>query len=174
MDITYNEWNMGYIYLKGTYCRDAGEIVFKKINYTLKPDNNLSDQLNKLNWPDKKYVEARDEDFIEEFQNDLDNDLSIKGIEFQMKSGELKQMIDNYQVKSFKFRDNQYYCICFAPESEIFDPKNYSYAFSKKEDAFAVFKLKEKNSYKVAFFKALIFSQDSPYNIDYFKTLKRF
>ncbi|MGM0509489.1 MAG: hypothetical protein ACQERZ_10090 [Fusobacteriota bacterium] len=173
MDITYNEWDMGYIYLKNICCRDD-DTVFKKINYNLKSDNTLSHQLNKLNWPDKKYVEARDGDFIEEFQNDLDNEFYIKGIEFQMKSGELKKMIDNYQIKSFEFKKNQYYCIYFAPESEIFNHKNYIYAFSEKEDAFAVFGLKEKNSYKIAFFKALIFSEESPYNIDYFKTLNRF
>ena len=171
MDITYNEWEMGYIYLKNICCRDD-DTVFKKINYTLKSDNDLSDQLNKLNWPDKKYVEARDEDFIDQFQNDLDNELYIKGIEFQMKAGDFKKMIDNYQIKSFKFRDNQYYCIFFAPEAEIFVPQNYIYAFSEKEDAFAVFKLKEKDSYKISFFKALIFSEDSPYNIEHFKTLK--
>lgn len=173
MDVTYNEWDMGYIYLKNICCRDD-DTVFKKINYTLKSDNDLNHQLIKLNWPDKRYVEARGEDFIDQFQNDLDNELYIKGIEFQIKSGDFKKMIDNYQIKSFKFRDNQYYCICFAPESEIFDPQNYIYAFSEKEDAFAVFKLKEKDSYKIAFFKALIFSEDSPYNIDYFKTLNRF
>lgn len=174
MDITYNEWKLGYIYLQDNYCRDDGETAFKKINSTLKADNTLSQRLNKLNWPDKKYVEVRGENFIEEFQNDLDHDLYIKGIEFEMELGKFKKMIDNYQIKSFKLRDNQYYCICFAPESEIFDPENYIYAFSEKEDAFAVFKLKEKNSYKIAFFKALIFSKDSPYNIDYFKTLNRF
>ena len=173
MDITYNEWEMGYIYLKDICHRDD-DTILKKFNYTLKSDNELNHQLNKLNWSDKKYVEVRDEDFIDQFQNDLDNDLSIRGIEFQMKSGEFKKMIDNYQIKSFEFRDNQYYCICFASESEIFDPENYIYAFSEKEDAFAVFKLKEKNSYKIAFFKALIFSEASPYNIDYFKTLNRF
>jgi hypothetical protein len=80
MDITYNEWGMGYIYLINNCRRQKNdETEFKKINYTLKPDNNLDHQLNKLNWPDKRYVEARDEDFIEEFQNDLDNNLYIKG-----------------------------------------------------------------------------------------------
>lgn len=171
MDITYNEWDMGYIYLKNICSRDD-DTIFKKINYNLKSDNDLSHQLNKLTWSDKKYVEARDEDFIDQFHNDLDSDLSIIGIEFQMKSGEFKKMIDNYQINSFEFRDNYYYCICFSPETEIFDPNNYIYAFSENEDAFAVFKLKEKDSYKIAFFKALIFSEDSPYNIEYFKTLK--
>ena len=134
MDITYNEWEMGYIYLKDICHRDD-DTILKKFNYTLKSDNELNHQLNKLNWSDKKYVEVRDEDFIDQFQNDLDNDLSIRGIEFQMKSGEFKKMIDNYQIKSFEFRDNQSYCICFASESEIFDPENYIYAFSEKEDA---------------------------------------
>jgi len=173
MDITYNEWGMGYIYLINNCRRQKNdETEFKKINYTLKPDNNLGHQLNKLNWPDKRYVEARDEDFIEEFQNDLDNNLYIKGIEFDMNSEKFNNMIDNYQIKSFKIEDNQYYCISFAAEKEIFKPENHIYAFSKKQDAFAIFNLKEQTSYKIAFFKALIFKEDSPYNIEYFKTLK--
>jgi len=170
MDITYNEWGMGYIYL--IYNCRRHENGIKKINYTLKPDNNLSHQLNKLNWPDKKYVAARDEDFIEEFQNNLDNNLYIKGIEFEMRSGEFNNMIDNYQIKSFKIDDNQYYCVCFAPAKEIFDSENHIYAFSEKKDAFAIFNLKKQTSYKIAFFKALIFKEDSPYNIEHFKTLK--
>ncbi|ADO76205.1 hypothetical protein [Halanaerobium praevalens] len=174
MDITYNEWNMGYIYLQDNYCCDEGETAFKRINSTLTADNKLSEQLNKLNWADKKYVEAKNKDFIEEFQNDLADDLSIKGIEFEMKSKKFKKLIDSYQIKSFKFRDNQYYCICFAPEAEIFEPKNYIYAFSEEENSFAIFKLKAENNYNIAFFKALIFSEESSYNIDYFKTLNRF
>jgi hypothetical protein len=173
MNITYNEWGMGYIYLKNVSSRfDSGEVETKKLTYTVDSNDNLSYKLNKLNWSDKKYVKARDEEFIEEFQNDLDDDFYIKGIEFEMKSEEFNNMIDNYQIKSFEFRENHYYCICFSPETEIFDPNNYIYAFSENEDAFAVFKLKEKDSYKIALFKALIFSEDSPYNIEYFKTLK--
>jgi len=95
-----------------------------------------------------------------------------------MKKTPFKEMVDNYQIKSFEYNNSQYYCICFAAAEEIFDPENYLYTFSDREDAFGIFKLKSKKLeaedffYKIAFFKALIFKEDSPYNIDYFQSLK--
>lgn len=179
MNITYNDWGMGYIYLKdSSQDFDSHRVQFKKQNCPIKSNDTLGYQLKKLKQPDEKYIDARaEEDFIEEFHNDLDKGY-LKGIELQMKKTPFKEMVDNYQIKSFKYNDSQYYCICFAATEEIFDPENYLYAFSDKKDAFGIFKLKSKKLeaedfyYKIAFFKALIFKEDSSYNIDYFKNLK--
>jgi|Wag4MinimDraft_17_1082658.scaffolds.fasta_scaffold00283_9 hypothetical protein len=179
MDITYDEWGMGYIYLKDSgHNLNSRKFRFQKPNCPIKSNDELGSQLNKLNQPDQKYLEARaEEDFIEEFRNDLDKGY-LKGIELQMKKTPFKEMVENYQLKSFKYKNSQYYCICFAAAEEIFDPENYLYTFSDREDAFGIFKLNSKKleaedfSYKIAFFKALIFREDSPYDIDYFKSLK--
>lgn len=179
MDITYNEWGMGYIYLKdSSHNFDSRRFKCKKKNCLSQSDDQLSKQLNKLKRPDQKYFAARAEEvFIEEFQNDLEQGY-LKGIEFQMKKTPFKEMVDNYQIKSFEYNNSQYYCIYFAAEEEIFDPENHLYTFSDNQDAFGVFELKSKKLeaedffYKIAFFKALIFKEDSPYNIDYFQSLK--
>lgn len=173
MDITYNEWGMGYIYLKNISNRfDSSEASLIKSDYSIKKNENLESKIKKLNWPNKKYVEAKNIDFIEEFQNDLDNNLYINGLELKVNSDEMNNIIESYKIETFKFNNDNYYLIAFAPEEEIFNPENYIYSFSEKEDAFAIFNLREESHYKTAIFKALIFRDDSPYNIDYFKSLK--
>ena len=173
MDITYNEWGMGYIYLKNICNRsDSNEVNIIESNYSIETNQKLENKIKKLNWPNKLYIEAKNEDFIEEFQNDLDNNLYIKGIELKVKLNQMNNIIDSYKIETFKFNNDSFYFIAFAPDEEIFNPDNYIYSLSEKNDAFAIFNLKEKKTFKIAFFKALFFKDSSPYDINYFKSLK--
>jgi len=193
MDITCDQsCDMGYIYLqqfskhhKDNY--DISRLIAS--NQPIEVIDNVYLKLNKLNWPDKKYIDAiMDGDFIEEFQNDLDDNAYIKGIELQLTKDRLDKIIENYKIATFEFNNSQYYYIAFAEEEEVYNPQNYVYAFSEKEDAFVIISRSEKRRYqitldkdkkskkslspKIAFIRALIFKEDSPYNIDYLKSLK--
>jgi len=193
MDITCDQsCDMGYIYLQQFskhYKKNFDKSKLIASNQPIEVLDNIYLKLNKLNWPNKKYVDAiMDGDFIEEFQNDLDDNSYIKGIELQLTGDRLENIIENYKIATFEFNDSQYYYIAFAEEEEIFNLQNYVYNFSKKEDAFVIVSRSEERRYqitlgknkeskkslspKIAFIRALIFKENSPYDVDYLKRLK--
>ena len=193
MDITCDQsCDMGYIYLQQfnkNYEKNFDKSRLIASNQPIEVIDNIYLKLNKLNWPDKKYIDAiMDGDFIEEFQNDLDDNAYIKGIELQLTKDRLENLIENYKIATFEFNKSQYYYIAFAEEEEVFNPQNYVYYFSKKEDAFVIVSRSDKRRYQIslgegeesqkslspniAFIRALIFKEDSPYDIDYLKSLK--
>lgn len=193
MDITCDQsCDMGYIYLQQFskhYEKNYDKSRLIASNQPIEVVDNVYLKLNKLNWPDKKYIDAiMDGDFIEEFQNDLDDNAYIKGIELQLTESRLESLIENYKIATFEFNDSQYYYIAFAEDEAVFNSKNYVYAFNKKEDAFVIISRSEERRYqitlndnqeskkslspKIAFIRALIFKEDSPYDVDYLKSLK--
>ncbi len=193
MDITCDQsCDMGYIYLQKRNKNHSNNFDNRKLiaaNQPIEVLENIYLKLNKLNWPDKKYIDAiMDGDFIEEFQNDLDENAYLKGIELQLTEERLDNIIKNFKIATFEFNNSQYYYLAFDDEDKIFDPQNYVYAFSKKDDAFVVVSRSDKRRYQIslgegeesqkslspniAFIRALIFKEDSPYDIDYLKSLK--
>ncbi|RCW52152.1 MULTISPECIES: hypothetical protein [Halanaerobium] len=193
MDITCDQsCDMGYIYLQKfsnnyDYSFDKSRLIAS--NQPIEVVDSVYLKLNKLNWPNKKYNDAiMDGDFIEEFQNDLDNNGYIKGIELQLTESRLKYLIENYKIATFEFNDSQYYYIAFAEDNAVFDAENYVYTFTDKEDAFVIVSRSKERRYqinlnknkesekslspKIAFIRALIFKESSPYDIDYLKSLK--
>lgn len=193
MDITCDQsCNMGYIYLQQFSKHHEDNFDKSRLiasNQPIEVIDNVYLKLNKLNWPDKKYIDAiMDGDFIEEFQNDLDDNAYIKGIELQLTEDRLEHLIENYKIATFEFNDSQYYYVAFAEEEEVYNPQNFVYTFSEKEDAFVIVSRSEERRYqitldkdkktkkslspKIAFIRAIIFKEDSPYDIDYLKSLK--
>lgn len=193
MDITRDQsCDMGYIYLQ--QFKQHKDINFDESrliasNQPIEVIDNIYLKLNKLNWPDKKYIDAlMDGDFIEEFQNDLDPNAYIKGIELELNQQRLKNIVENHKLATFEFNDSQFYYIAFAADEKVFDPENYVYSFSDKGDAFVIVSRSEDRRYqitlgedkehekslspKIAYIRALIFKDDSPYDIDYLKRLK--
>jgi len=191
MDITCDQYcDMGYIYLLSEY-RDQQNNF--KLNQKLEnPESeeemaNIILRLNKLNWPDKLYKNAVDKDFIEEFQNDLNQKGYMKGIELKLPQDRLKRLIDNLSIKKFQFDEKNYFLIPFDTEDMIFSKNNYVFAFTEKEDAYVITSKTGEKMYRINIdsdssptsagpkpvqIKALIFSEDSPYNIEYFRQLK--
>ncbi|MGP3777552.1 hypothetical protein ACTWKD_01825 [Halanaerobium saccharolyticum] len=193
MDITCDQsCDMGYIYLQKFskhYEDNYDKSRLIASNQPIEVVDNVYLKLNKLNWPDKKYTDAiMDGDFIEEFQNDLDDQGYIKGIELQLTESRLEYLIENYKIATFEFNDSQYYYIAFAEDDAVFDPQNYVYTFSDKENAFVIVSRSEERRFqitlnedkeskkslspKIAFIRAIIFKEDSPYDVDYLKSLK--
>lgn len=153
--------------------------------------DNIYLKLNKLNWPDKKYIDAlMDGDFIEEFQNDLDQKAYMLGVELSLSKESLDQIIENFKIATFEFNSKQYYYLAFYPDEEVLAENNYVYSFSEAEDAFVVVERSSDRhkqitlnadgssskslSPKIAYVKAVIFNEKSPYDIDYLKKLKIF
>lgn len=193
MDITRDQsCDMGYIYLQQFKQHKDSNFDESRLiasNQPIEVIDNIYLKLNKLNWPDKKYIDAlMDGDFIEEFQNDLDQNAYIKGIELELNQQRLKNIVEHHKLATFEFNDSQFYYIAFAEDEKVFDPENYVYAFSDKGDAFVIVSRSENRRYqitldknkehekslspKIAYIRALIFKDDSPYDIDYLKRLK--
>jgi len=193
MDITRDQsCDMGYIYLQ--QFRQHHEANYDKSrlissSQPIEVINNIYLKLNKLNWPDKNYIDAlMDGDFIEEFQNDLDENAYLKGIELELNQERLENIIENHKLATFEFNDSQFYYIAFASDEVSFNPQNYIYALSEKEDAFVIISRSEQRRYqitlgeneeskkslspKIAYIRALIFKDTAPYDIDYLKRLK--
>lgn len=193
MDITRDQsCDMGYIYLQNFRQHKDDNYDKSRLIASSQPIeviDNIYLKLNKLNWPDKKYIDAlMDGDFIEEFQNDLDQNAYIKGIELELSQERLESIIENHKLATFEFNGSQFYYISFASDEVVFDPENYIYAFSDKEDAFVIISRSDQRRYqitlgenkesekslspKIAFVRALIFKDGAPYDIDYLKRLK--
>lgn len=194
MDITCDQsCDMGYIYLQKFSQHSEDNYDQSRLIASSQPIeviNNIYLKLNKLNWPDKIYIDAlMDGDFIEEFQNDLDDNAYIKGIELELNKKRLENIIENYKLATFEFDNSQFYYIAFVKDTAVFNPQNYVYAFSDKEDAFVIInrsnqrryqitlgekdqKNKKSLSPKIGFVQAIIFKENSPYDIDYLKKLK--
>ena len=193
MDITCDQsCDMGYIYLQEFRQHHEANYDKSRLISSSQPIeviDNIYLKLNKLNWPDKKYIDAlMDGDFIEEFQNDLDQNAYIKGIELRLNKERLENIIENHKLATFEFNNSQFYYIAFAKDEKVFNPKNYVYAFSDQEDAFVIVSRSNQRRYqitlgeneeskkslspKIAFIRALIFKEEAPYNIDYLKRLK--
>jgi len=189
VDITCDqECEMGYIYLKESY---SGNYEHFKLKETISQQNidntidNIYLQLNRLNWPKKTYKEALNNgDFIEEFQNDLDDEGYMKGIELKLTKQKLKEIVDNLEIATFEFANSKFYYIPFAKDEEIFSNKNYIYPFTKDEDAYVILSRSKQSRYEIdenggttkvyviAYIKAIMFTDESPYDINYFKNLK--
>ncbi|ADQ14610.1 hypothetical protein [Halanaerobium hydrogeniformans] len=189
MDITCDQdCDMGYIYLKESYSGNYEQFKLKETISQQNIDNTINNiylQLNRLNWPKKTYRKAlNDGDFIEEFQNDLDENGYMKGIELKLTSKKLKEIVDNLEISTFEFANSQFYYIPLARKDEIFSDKNFIYPFSKAEDAYVILSISKQsryeinkdggktNVYAVAYIKAIMFTDKSPYDINYFKNLK--
>lgn len=193
MDITCDQsCDMGYIYLQKhnkNYTDRFDKSRLIAANQPIEVIDNIYLKLNKLNWPDKKYVDAlMDGDFIEEFQNDLDENAYMKGIELHLTEERLQNIIENFKIATFEFNGSQYYYLGFDKEEKVFDPQNYVYAFSEKEDALVIISRTNKQRFQItlekdgssekslspgiAYVKAIIFNDDSPYNFDYLKKMK--
>ena len=193
MDITCDQsCDMGYIYLQQFKQHQKENFDKSRLIASAQPIeviDNIYLKLNKLNWPNKKYIDAlMDGDFIEEFQNDLDDNAYLKGIELELNKKRLESIIENYKLATFEFNENQFYYIAFAKDEKVFNSKNYVYALSDKEDAFVIISRSQNRRYqitlgenkksekslspKIAYIRALMFKDDSPYDIDYLKKLK--
>ncbi|PXV67635.1 hypothetical protein [Halanaerobium congolense] len=193
MDITCDQsCGMGYIYLQQFKQHQKEDFDKSRLIASAQPIeviDNIYLKLNKLNWPDKKYIDAlMDGNFIEEFQNDFDENAYLKGIELQLNQKRLESIIEHYKLATFEFNKNQFYYIAFAEDEKVFDSKNYVYPLSDKEDAFVIITRSQERRYqitlgenkesekslspKIAYIRALIFKEESPYDIDYLKRLK--
>ncbi|TDX44361.1 hypothetical protein C7954_11335 [Halanaerobium congolense] len=193
MDITCDQsCGMGYIYLQQFKQHQKEDFDKSRLIASAQPIeviDNIYLKLNKLNWPDKKYIDAlMDGNFIEEFQNDFDENAYLKGIELQLNQQRLESIIEHYKLATFEFNKNQFYYIAFAEDEKVFDSKNYVYPLSDKEDAFVIITRSQERRYqitlgenkesekslspKIAYIRALIFKEESPYDIDYLKRLK--
>jgi hypothetical protein len=193
MDITCDQsCGMGYIYLQQFKQHQKEDFDKSRLIASAQPIeviDNIYLKLNKLNWPDKKYIDAlMDGNFIEEFQNDFDENAYLKGIELQLNQQRLESIIEHYKLATFEFNKNQFYYIAFAEDEKVFDSKNYVYPLSDKEDAFVIITSSQERRYqitlgenkesekslspKIAYIRALIFKEESPYDIDYLKRLK--
>ncbi|TDO68922.1 hypothetical protein DFR79_1681 [Halanaerobium saccharolyticum] len=193
MDITCDQsCDMGYIYLQKFSQNQEEKFDESRLiasNQPIEVIENIYLKLNKLNWPQKKYIDAiMDGDFIEEFQNDFDDNAYLKGIELQLTEERLANILENYKIATFEFNNSQYYYISLTEEEKVFNPQNYVYRFSKKNDAFVIISRSEERRYQItmgedkdnekslspqiSYIRALIFREDSPYNVDYLKSLK--
>lgn len=189
MDITCDQsCDMGYIYLQKNnkdYMDIYDDRELLAANQPIEVIDNIYLKLNKLNWPDKKYRDAlKDGDFIEEFQNDLDQDGYMKGIELRLTEERLKIIIENFKIATFELNNTQFNYLSFYPDQMTFDPENRVYALTEKEDVYVIVSKSEDRHYqitlgegssltpKIAYVRALIFKDDSPYDIDYLKNLK--
>lgn len=194
MDITCDQsCDIGYIYLQkfsNNYKNNYDKSRLIASSQPIEVIKNVYLKLNKLNWPHKKYIDAlMDGDFIEEFQNDLDENAYLKGIELELTPERLEKLIKNYKLATFELNDTHYYYIAFAGDEEVFNSDNYVYSFSDQEDAFIITNLSQKRRYqiqvnsenkssrkflspKIISIKAIIFKEDSPYDLEYLQKLK--
>lgn len=195
MDITCDQsCDMGYIYLQ-KHSKDSLDNYDKSrliaSSQPIEVIDNIYLKLNKLNWPDKKYLDAlMDGDFIEEFQNDLDQNSYLKGIELSLTKESLEKIVESFKLATFEFNNKQYYYLAFYPEKEVLKKDNYVYPLSKSEDAFVILSQsndrhhqlelnqdgssKKSLSPQIAYIRAIIFNDQSPYDVDYLKQLKIF
>lgn len=193
MDITCDQsCDMGYIYLQHFKQHQNKYFDNSKLIASAQPIeviDNIYLKFNKLNWPNKTYIDAlMDGDFIEEFQNDLDENSYLKGIELELNQERLDSIIENYKLATFEFNNSQFYYIAFKKDEKVFNSQNSVYKLSKKEDAFVIINRSQNRRYqitlgenkqskkslspKIAYIRALIFKEESPYDIDYLKKLK--
>ncbi len=189
MDILCDQsCNMGYIYLyknKKGIIENYDESTLIASNQPVEVIENIYLKLNRLNWPDKKYVQAlEDGDFIEEFQNDIDEEGYMTGIELELTEERLQDLIENFKIATFELNGKQFYYAAFSSDEAVFYKNNYVYPFTENEDAFIIVNRSEDRKFqinigegtslsnRIAYVRAIIFSEDSPYDVDYLKQLK--
>ena len=104
MIITFDEYNMGYIYLTNpSEVFDVNEVKQKSTRFTIIRNNELESILQRLPISSQRYLEAlENKEFEEQFYNDfISANEHLEGIEFRIKRSELINDINSGAFKTY-------------------------------------------------------------------------
>jgi len=143
-------------------------------------------QLNKLNWSEYSYDEARlNGDFTEEYMYDGDQCGYLYGIERSFSRKEIQMIERNYNIFKFEFNGENYYAANLDTPGNIFNNQHYIYHYNKGLylvlsliDCQARFSVTTTfgerlmiNTNHISRLKSIIFPEDSNYDIDNFTNI---
>lgn len=181
--------DLGYIYLNSF--TDKFERVYswqtRIRRYHLKELDNFYLQLNKLNWSEYNYHEAKlNGDFSEEYMYDPDHSGYLYGVERSFSRKEIQSIERYYNILKFEFNGEAYYAANLDKIGKIFNGQHYIYHYNKGlylvialnncqggESPMASFSAESKiiKIDCISRLKAIIFPANSHYDIDNFKNI---
>ena len=180
--------DLGYIYLNSF--TDKFEKTYswqtRIRRYKLKELNSFYLQLNKLNWSEYSYDEAKlNGDFTEEYMYDGDRFGYLYGIERSFSRKEIQMIERHYNILKFEFNGKKYYAANLDIPENIFNNRHYIYHYNKGlylvlalRDCKAQFSITTTtgeritiNTNHISRLKSIIFPADSHYNIDNFTNI---
>jgi len=181
--------DLGYIYLNSF--TDKFERVYswqtRIRKYHLKELDNFYLQLNRLNWSDYNYHEAKlNGDFSEEYMYDPDHSGYLYGVERSFSRKEIQSIERYYNIIKFELNGEDYYAANLDKREKIFNEQHFIYHYNKglylvislsncEEGEIPVTSsLDESKIIKInciSRLKSIIFPADSHYDIDNFKNI---
>jgi hypothetical protein len=129
----------------------------------------FTDILNQMRISEKTYKEASidAEEFGEEYQNDLDENGYMEGIELNLSKHSFVALIQDgaFQIVKHKWLSKDFIILTLDKLGNVFDTNNIVYPFSDKKDAFAIVHIEEQ--YQTGLIKGIISSREDLYPISY-------
>jgi hypothetical protein len=126
--------------------------------------------LNQMKISDMIYKDARDRgEFIEDYQNDLDSDGYMKGVELDLTKENFLTLIKDNAFKIFKHKwlDADFIVLTLDKAENIFNLNNIIYPFTKRKDAFVIVHIESKSKYQIGLIRGIISARKDIYPIKY-------
>lgn len=128
-----------------------------------------ADILNKMKISEKTYKEAINdaEEFGEEYQNDLDENGYMEGIELNLSKHRFLNLIQEsaFRIVKHKWHNEDVIILTLEKVESVFDINNIIYPFSNKKDAFAIVHIQGR--YQTGLIKGIISSREDLYPVSY-------
>ncbi|WP_010243962.1 hypothetical protein [Acetivibrio cellulolyticus] len=141
----------------------------ESINIPISSDFQYGDLLNKMRISNITYKQASSDakEFIEEYQNDLDINGYMEGVELNLSKKEFLTLINENAFQIFKcsWHSKDFIILTLDISKNVFHENNIIYPFCNEKDAFAIVKIEKK--YKTGFIKGIITSREDLYPFSY-------
>lgn len=169
--------SMGYIYLQPPkdfmdYQSDEDNHISKYVDPSLLHIALVSDEskgrlLQDMRLSDKTYQMAVGDEIDEEYQNDLDENGYMTGIELTLSKETFIQLLKNraFTVYQTEWQGLSYHIATFDTPDKVFDSNHVIYPLHEKQDAFLIIEVSGK--YKIGLVKAVITRRNDLYPVDY-------
>ncbi|MFF0831277.1 hypothetical protein ACFYU8_31045 [Brevibacillus sp. NPDC003359] len=170
--------NMGYIYLQqpGKEIVDSQREKDNKISRYVDPsllhiplvvDLNRGKLLDDMQLSAKTYKMAIGDEIDEEYQNDLDEQGYMTGIELNLSRDRLVHLLENkaFVVYRTEWKGKPFHLATLDIDHKVFDSSNVIYPLNEKQDAFVIIEVK--GEYQIGLVKALLTRRDDLYPVEY-------
>lgn len=170
--------SMGYIYLQ--------QPAKKIIDYQNEKDNKISScvdpsllhiplvvdfsrgkLLDDMRLSTRTYEKAVGDEIDEEYQNDLDEQGYMTGIELNLSKDKLVHLLENkaFAVYRTEWKAQPYHLVTLDMDHKVFDSGNVIYPLNEKQDAFVIIEVM--GEYQIGLVKALLTRRNDLYPVEY-------
>ncbi|NRR23677.1 hypothetical protein [Brevibacillus sp. MS2.2] len=170
--------NMGYIYLQQPdkeiidYQKEKNNHISRYVDPSLLyiplvVDFNRGKLLDDMRLSTKTYKKAVGDEIDEEYQNDLDKQGYMTGIELNLTKDKLVHLLENkaFVVYRTEWKGQPYHLATLDMDHKVFDSSNVIYPLNEKQDAYLIIEVT--GEYQLGLVKALLTRRNDIYPVEY-------